>query len=157
MSPCSLVVIRAPYSDLNLCRWVSMGPDRTLSGSSGWKLTVAPGGHSQEVTSLLSSIFHFLSLHNAQAAPLLFLPHLSTTYSHVVVASTPSRLHGWQAPGCHPPFVLHGGKQMSMANLCYALWGLWMSWRSSSPWVFPSMLHWMVIGRLLCVFGLPIP
>lgn len=75
-----------------------MGPDGTLSGSSGWKLAVAPGGHSQEVTSL-SRIFHSLSLHNAQAAPLLFLLHLSTTYSHIVVASTPSRLHGWQAPG----------------------------------------------------------
>lgn len=58
-----------------------------LSSSSGWDVTMAPGGR----------VGSPISLHNAEAAPLLFLFHLSTTCLHIVVAAgwPPS----WWAPG----------------------------------------------------------
>jgi hypothetical protein len=68
--------------DSGPCHCVAKNPDLALSSSSGWDLTTAPGGgagHSQQATSLDPPDFSTIYLHNAQAGPLLFLSHLTTT------------------------------------------------------------------------------
>lgn len=59
---------------------IAMGSDMALSGSSVWVLNMAPGGgagRSQQAASLYPQVSSSLSLHNAHAAPLLFLSHLT--------------------------------------------------------------------------------
>ena len=66
---------------------IAVGSGLALNGKLGWDLTMAPGGktgHSQQVPSLHSQVSSSISLHNAQAAPLLFLSHLNIV--HIVVA-----------------------------------------------------------------------
>lgn len=66
----------------NSCCWIAVGSDLALSGRKGWDLTMAPwlATHSRFLPPLSTSTF----LHSAQAAPLLFLSHL--TIVHIVVA-----------------------------------------------------------------------
>jgi hypothetical protein len=76
---------------LPLC---SCNSDMALNGSLVWDLTMVPGrgpGHSQQATPLHTRISSSISLHNAQAIPFLFLSHLTTIYSQILV--TPSA--GW--------------------------------------------------------------
>ena len=59
---------------------VAMDPDMALSDNLGWDLTMAPGiraGHSQQTT-LYPRVSSSISLHNAQAAPFLFLYTIDT-------------------------------------------------------------------------------
>lgn len=80
-SPCSLVVIWATDIDRKLCYWLAMDPHMALSCSSGWDLTMASGGwaaHLQQASPLHLWVSSSIFLHNAQAAPLLFLSHTCT-------------------------------------------------------------------------------
>lgn len=77
----SLVVIQTMDIDTDHC----IDSDMALSSSSAWNLTMVPGdgvGHSQQITSLPTQVSHYISLQNAQPAPLLVLSHMTTTYSH---------------------------------------------------------------------------
>lgn len=64
---------------------------RALQRTTPWHHIVGLATHNR----LLLWVSSSTSLHNAQAAPLLFLSHLTTTSSHMVVAS----IAGWQTPG----------------------------------------------------------
>lgn len=105
-APCTPVVIGVMDINFDPCCCVVMDLDMTLSGSSGWDLTVAPGsgaGHSYQATTPLphhvsssitpqcSSCFTSLSLPSAH--------HILTrcTGSHCRLA-----IHLW-APRQHPP------------------------------------------------------
>lgn len=59
-----------------------------LHGGLDCDFTMALGGgagNSQQATPLRSESSSSIFLHHAQAAPLLFLPNLSTTYLHIMV------------------------------------------------------------------------
>lgn len=68
-----------------------------LGISLGWDLTMAPGSRAglfQQASPLYLRVYSFISLNNAEAALLLFLFHLTTVYSHTVLAPTAGRPHG---------------------------------------------------------------
>lgn len=71
------------------CYYTATDPDMVLGGGLGWELTMGPGdeaGHCQQPTPLFPQAFNSFNLHNASAAPLLSLSHLSITYSNTVVS-----------------------------------------------------------------------
>lgn len=79
---------------------ISMDPDLALSDSWDWDFTRAPNdraGHLQQAILTCHLVSSFISLYNAQAAPLLFLSHMTTTYLHFVEALTA----GWPC-SCQP-------------------------------------------------------
>ena len=65
-------------------------------------------GCSQQAPPVYPRVSSSTSLHNAQAAPLLSLAHLTTTYVHTAVASVAGWPHGWWASGWHLLLVLCG-------------------------------------------------
>jgi hypothetical protein len=64
------------------------------AGTSPRPLAAGPDIHNRLLLSPLNSI----SLHKAQAALLLFLSHLTTTCSYIVMAPTAGWACGWRAP-----------------------------------------------------------
>lgn len=103
----------------NPCHFIAADSDMAFSGSSSWDLTMAPGGlagHSQRGTPFQPAVASFISFHNAEAASLFFLSHMTTSYLYIVVVPTDTWPNSWQAPGQHPLSVLCG----MVANKC--LW-----------------------------------
>lgn len=73
-----------------------MNSDMVLSGSSGWDLNMAScGGTLKQGTPVYHRVSSSISLLNIQAAPLLFLSHLTATYLHTAMAPTAGWPQGW--------------------------------------------------------------
>ena len=108
---CSLVVMEATeIINIHPCCFVAMDPDMALRGTSvcDFSMTSDIRAHSR----LLHSIFEFpssSSLHNAEAALLLFVFPKTTIYSHIVVSST---------EGCH----VADGPLGDIFHLCSVVW-----------------------------------
>lgn len=62
-------------------------------------------GHSPEANPLYPWVSSCISLNIAQAVPLPFLSHLTTTYSCSVVAPAAGRPYSWWPSGWHPRFI----------------------------------------------------
>lgn len=86
---------------LPLC--VVRDPDMCLRGSSKWDYIRAPGGRaglSQQAASLHPQVSGSIYYHNVQATLLLFLSHLTTTYSNCGLATQLVGL--WVVSSTHP-------------------------------------------------------
>lgn len=106
--------------------------------------------HSQKDTPVHPGVSGSISLHNAQAAPLLFLFHLSATSLHFVVAPAASGPLGdiLQQASVYGLSVPCAGGRAGMWVACWFS-GLYLS----SP---PLMLCCVVLGRDLCDYGPPL-
>lgn len=107
----------------------------------GWSLTTSHFSH--------PGVSSSISLHDAQAAPLLLLPHLSTTSLRTVMTLAVAWPHG---PGRALADMFHhvwcGVKQAPMAHLCCGPQG-----RSVGVMVVCRSLSTVVVGSALCVYG----
>lgn len=137
------------HIDTDSCNCIVTDPDMALSDKSGWDLTIAPGdgsGHSQEAPPLHLEVISSISLHHAQAAPLLFLSNL---FTHCGCPQCRLALN-LTAPGWHPPAI------RCLQPSC-ALWicSLLSSLQISVS-LLPPMLHHVVVGTALSVYEPPI-